>query len=81
MKVVVKFLPVLALYALMTSCIPQKKLMLLQEKKPKSGEELIKMADQSGMKAHTRFSRMITCSFTSPVLKVRIRIFSYAGDH
>jgi polysaccharide export outer membrane protein len=49
MKVVLKFLPVLALYVLMTSCIPQKKLLLLQEKKPKSGEELIKMADQSGI--------------------------------
>lgn len=49
MRDLMKYSPLLALFLLMTSCIPQKKLLLLQDKKAKSGEELILMADQSGI--------------------------------
>jgi polysaccharide export outer membrane protein len=49
MKSLHQLLPVLALVVILTSCIPQKKLLLLQDKKPKSDQELIDMADKSGI--------------------------------
>ena len=49
MKIAAKFLSILALFALMVSCIPQKKLLLLQEKERKPDEAVVLMEDQSGI--------------------------------